>query len=74
MCDHLEKSTEARLDILLDVAFNHSNDEESDKKVSELMNSIAGKLAVYNRELNKDSVSQEVLGTLASLQKFYSMF
>lgn len=74
MCDHLEKSTEARLDILLDVAFNHSSDEESDKKVSELMNSIAGKLAVYNRELNKDSVSQEVLGTLASLQKFYSMF
>lgn len=38
------------------------------------MNSIAGKLAVYHREVNKDSVSQEVLGTLASLQKFYSMF
>lgn len=72
MCDNLAKLTETRCDILFDIAFN-SSFERSDKRTAELMNSVAGKLAVYQREVNKNVASSSILVTINRLQNYYSM-
>ena len=56
----------------LDIAFNDLQVEEKSHEVDELVNSIAGKIAVYQREVKKQKGAKELLKTLTNLQTFYS--
>lgn len=58
--------------MLLDIAFNDLQVEEKSHEVDELVNSIAGKIAVYQREVKKQKGAKELLKTLTNLQTFYS--